>query len=68
MYHREKAKVQSYPLQMTEIPEWPFNKIAIDLVKDYEISSSATRISSPSLITLQDGWKLFHYQTHQQTP
>ena len=30
--HREKAKVQAYPLQMTEIPECPFNKIAIDLV------------------------------------
>ena len=28
--HREKAKIQSYPLQMTEIPEWPFDKIAID--------------------------------------
>ena len=30
--HREKAKVQAYPLQMTGIPECPFNKIAIDLV------------------------------------
>ena len=30
--HREKAKVQAYPLQMTEIPECPFNKIATDLV------------------------------------
>ena len=29
---REKAKVQSYPLQITEIPEKPFDKIAIDFV------------------------------------
>ena len=28
----EKANVQQYPLQMTEIPERPFDKIAIDLV------------------------------------
>ena len=32
--HREKAKVQAYPLQMTEIPECPFDKIAIDLVTE----------------------------------
>ena len=24
--HREKAKIQNYPLQMTEIPNRPFNK------------------------------------------
>ena len=30
--HREKAKVQSYPLQVTKITDRPFNKIAIDLV------------------------------------
>ena len=29
---REKAKGQSYPVQMTEIPVHPFDKIAIDLV------------------------------------
>ena len=29
---REKAKVQHYPLQMTEIPDRPFNKIAINLI------------------------------------
>ena len=27
-----KSKVQQYPLQMTEIPDRPFDKIAIDLV------------------------------------
>ena len=29
---REKAKVQAYPLQVTEIPDRPFDKIAMDLV------------------------------------
>ena len=27
---QEKAKIQSYPLQMTEVLEQPFDKIAID--------------------------------------
>ena len=36
---REKVKVQAYPLQMTEIPECPFGKIAIDLVTEHETSS-----------------------------
>ena len=30
LFQREKAKVQHYPLQMTEIPDRPFDKIAID--------------------------------------
>ena len=41
--HREKAKVQAYPLQMTEIPVCPFNKIAIDLVTECETSSSGNK-------------------------
>ena len=40
---REKAKVQHYPLQMTEIPERPFNKIAIDLVNKCETSTSGNK-------------------------
>ena len=32
----EKAKVQQYPLQMTEIPDRPFDKIAIDFVTECE--------------------------------
>ena len=38
--HREKAKVQAYSLQMTEIPDRPFEKNAIDLVTKCETSSS----------------------------
>ena len=38
--HREKAKVQVYPLQLTEIWVCPFDKIAIHLVTECEISRS----------------------------
>ena len=41
--HREKAKIQNYPLQMMEIPDRPFNKIAIDLVTEYETSTSGNK-------------------------
>ena len=37
---REKAKVQTYPLQMTEISHRPSAKITIDLVTDCETSTS----------------------------
>ena len=40
---REKAKVQVYPLQMTEIPECPFDKITVDLVTECEMSSSGNK-------------------------
>ena len=39
----KKAKVQQYPLQMTEIPHRPFNKIAIDLVTECETSTSGNK-------------------------
>ena len=41
--HREKAKVQTYPLQMIEIPDRPFDKIAIDLVTECETSTSGNK-------------------------
>ena len=53
--HREKAQVQSYPLQMTEIPDRPFNKIIIDLVTECESSTSGNR----HILTIIDhlrGW------------
>ena len=37
---QEKAKVQQYPLQMTEMPDRPFDKIAINLVTEHETSTS----------------------------
>ena len=55
LYFREKAKVQSYPLQMTEIPEWPFDKIAINLVTECETSISGNKY----ILTIIDhltGW------------
>ena len=41
--HKEKAKIQNYPLQMTEIPDRPFNRIAIDLVTECETSTSGNK-------------------------
>ena len=53
--HKEKAKVQSYPLQMMEIPDRPFDKIAIDLVTEIETSNSGNK----HILTIIDhfmGW------------
>ena len=53
--HREKAKIQNYPLQMMEIPDRPFNKIAIDLVTECETSTSGNK----HILTIIDhltGW------------
>ena len=53
--HREKAKVQAYPLQMTEPPDRPFNKIAIDLVTECKTSNSGNK----HILTIIDhlmGW------------
>ena len=41
--HREKVKIQNYPLQMMEIPDRPFDKIAIDLVTECETSTSGSK-------------------------
>ena len=41
--HREKPKVQAYPLQIMEIPDRLFNKIAIDLVTECETSISGNK-------------------------
>ena len=51
----DKAKVQQYPLQMTEIPHKPFDKIAIDLVTDCKLSTSDNK----HILTIIDhltGW------------
>ena len=37
---RKKAITQMYPLQMMEIPDHSFNKVAIDLFTDVQVSSS----------------------------
>ena len=34
---REMARTQVYPPQMTDIPDKPFDKIAIDLVSDLNV-------------------------------
>ena len=53
--HREKAKVQAYPLQMTEIPDRPFYKIAIDLVMECETSTSGNKHILTIIVHLT-GW------------
>ena len=53
--HREKAMVQAYPLQMTEIPDRPFDKMAINLVMKCETSTSGNK----HILTIIDhltGW------------
>ena len=52
---QEKVKVQQYPLQMTEIPDRPFDKIAINLVTNYEISTSGNKHILTIIDTLT-GW------------
>ena len=54
-YHRGKAKVQAYPLQMTEIPECPFNMIAMDLVTECETFSSDNKHILTIIVHLT-GW------------
>ena len=53
---REKTKVQAYPLQMTEIPEHPFDKIAIDLVTEWKTSSSGKKKHILTIIDQLTGW------------
>ena len=52
---REKAEVQHYPLQMTEIPDRPFDKITIDLIMECDTSTSGNN----HILTIIDhltGW------------
>ena len=50
-----EAKIQNYPLQMTKIPNRPFDKIAIDLVTECKTSTSGNK----HILTIIDhltGW------------
>ena len=52
---QEKAKFQQYPLQMTKIPDRPFDKIDIDIVTDCETST----LGNKYILTIIDhlmGW------------
>ena len=51
----EKARTQVYPLQMTDIPNGPFDKIATDLVSDLNISLSGNQ-HIPTVIGHLMGW------------
>ena len=53
--HQEKARVQSYPLHMMEIPDRPFDKIAMDLVTDFTESNKGNK-HILTIIDLLTGW------------
>ena len=53
--YREKAKIQNHPPQMMEIPDRPFDKIAIDLIIECKTSTSGNK----HILTIIDhltGW------------
>ena len=53
--HREKAKIQHCPLQMMDIPDWPFDKIATNFITECETSASGNK----HILTIIDhltGW------------
>ena len=52
---QEKAQVQSYPLHMMEIPDRPFDKIAMDLVTDFTESNKGNK-HILTIIDLLTGW------------
>ena len=52
---QEKARVQSYPLHMTEIPDRPFDKIVMDLVTDFTESNKGNK-HILTIIDLLTGW------------
>ena len=52
---QEKARVQSYPLHMMEIPDRPFEKIAMDLVTDFTESNKGNK-HILTIIDLLMGW------------
>ena len=39
----KKGRTQVYPLQMSDIPDRPFDKMAIDLVSDLNVSASGNQ-------------------------
>ena len=69
---REKEKIQMFPLQMMDVPDWPFDKIAINLIMDLNISTSENQ-HILTIITDLTGWpeafpipdkKVRHYCLH----
>ena len=52
---QEKARVQSYPLHTTEIPDRPFDKIVMDLVTDFTESNKGNK-HILTIIDLLMGW------------
>ena len=49
----EKGRTQLYPLQMTDIPDRPFDKITTDVVSDLNVSTSGNQHTITDHLT---GW------------
>ena len=65
---REKARTQVYYLQMTDIPNRTFDKIATDLESDLNVSASGNQ-HIPTIIDHLTGWpEAFPILTRMQTP
>ena len=57
---REKEKTHIYPLQMTDVPDRPIDKIAIDLVSYLNVSALGNQHILTIIVHLT-GWpKAFH--------
>ena len=65
---RKKARTQVYPLQMTHIPYRSFDKIAIDLVSDLNISASGKSTHIDYHLSLNGMARGFPSLTRKQTP
>ena len=51
---REKAKIQTYPMQMTEITDRTFDKITINLITECETSTSDHLTGWPEAFPIPD--------------
>ena len=65
---REKARTQKYPLQMTNIPNRPFDKIAIDLVTDLNVYTSGNQHILTIIGHLTGRQEDFQFLTRKQIP
>ena len=68
LHKREKARTQVYLLQTTDIPDRPFDKIAMDLVSDLNVSASGNQHILTIIDHLMDGHRPAPTLTRKQIP
>ena len=59
LWKSKKAKMQMYPLQMMDIPDRPFDKIAINLITDLNVSMSGNQHILTIIDCLTGWWEAF---------